>query len=514
MIRQEIINLIQKATGKPKEEIQVEKPENEVYGDYSTNIALQLKKDPAEIVKKIKSNMLEKTEVAKPGFINFFLSKEYLQKQVEEILRQEESFGRLRIGKGQKTQVEFISANPTGELHLGHGRGAFFGDTISNILEKAGFKVTREYYINDAKNSAQIRELGKTTLGKGVTYLTEKLKAQIAKLQTTTQISKLNEGEAGYQLAQIVQRDIKNFIEKNLKIKFDNWVSEEDLYKKNKVDKIYNWLKDKNLIYKKEGAEWLKTSSFGDKQDWVVVRETGEPTYLLSDIAYHKDKFERGFSKIINIWGADHQGHVGKIKAVAKILNYKGDLDILISQVVRLKKGKISKRKGEVVTLEWLIDEVGLDAARFFYLMKSLDTQMEFDVGLAKERSEKSPVYYVQYAHTRICGILRKLKTKNEKLKTTTKNLKLLNHPSELGLIKQLIRFPEVIEDTAKDYQVQRIPQYAVDLATVFHQFYRDCRVISEDKELTKARISLVLVTKTVLENILNLMGVSAPEKM
>jgi len=546
MIRQEIVKLIEKSikelqrakklpsfnrvAGGWRPEIQTEHPEEKIHGDYAINVAMQIaktvKKNPMEIaqniknqISKIKNNFFEKIEVAKPGFINFFLSKEYLQKQVEEILKQEDKFGQLKIGRhpptthGQKAQVEFISANPTGPLHLGHGRGAFFGDTISNVLEKAGYKVTREYYINDAKNSAQIKELGKTALGKGVTYLTPYLKSQVSNLKS--QLEKISdEGEAGYILAQEVQKDIKNFIEKKLKIKFDNWVSEENLYQKSKVDKIYDWLKKKNLIYKKEGAEWLKTSLFGNKQDWVIIRETGEPTYLLSDIAYHEDKFDRKFGKIINIWGADHQGHVGKIKAVAKMLDYRGHLDILISQVVRLKKGKISKRKGEVITLEWLIDEVGLDPARFIYLMKSLDTQMEFNVGLAKERSAKSPVYYVQYAHARICSILRKLKIKNEKLKITIKNLKLLNHRSELELIKQLIRFPEIIADTSKDYQVQRLPQYAIDLATSFHQFYRDCKVLTKEKNLRAARLGLILATQTVLKNTLDLMGVSAPEKM
>lgn len=512
MAREEIIKLIQKATGEKPEKIKVEQPEDVSHGDYSTNIALQLKKDPTEIARKLKSGIFEKVEVAEPGFINFFLSKEFLQKQVEGILKQGEKFGQLKIGENKKTQVEFISANPTGPLHIGNGRGAFFGDTLANILEKAGYKITREYYINDAKANTQIKTLGETALGRGTTYLNSYLQEKILNLKSKI-LNLRDGGEAGYLLAQEIQKDTKDFIENKLKIKFNSRVSEEDLYKKNKVDKIYNWLKSKNFVYQKEGAWWIKTSEFGDSQDWVVIRsqtEGGEPTYLLSDIAYHKDKFDRGFKKIIDIWGADHQGHVGKIKAVAKILNYKGDLDILISQVVRLKKGKISKRKGEVVALEWLIDEVGLDAARFFYLMKSLDTQMEFDVELAKERSQKSPVYYVQYANARICSILRKCG--NSKFQIP--NFKLLNHPSELELIKQLIRFPEILEDTARDYQVQRIPQYAIDLATVFHQFYRDCRVISEDKELTKARISLVLVTKTVLENILNLMGVSAPERM
>ena len=357
-------------------------------------------------------------------------------------------------------------------------------------------------------------------------FILEKLKTQISNLKTTTQMSKLNEGEVGYLLAQEVQKDIKDFVENKLKIKFDNWVSEEDLYRKDKVDKIFNWLKNKSLAYQKAGAWWIKTAQFGDTQDWVIIRETGEPTYLMSDIAYHKDKFDRGFQKIINIWGADHQGHVSKMKAVAKILGYKGNLDILISQIVRLKGGiKISKRKGTAIDLEWLIDEVGLDAARFFYLMKSLDTQMEFDVELAKEKSEKSPVYYVQYANARIHSILAKSKVKTTyppptlPLKRAPRqkskvNLKLLSHPSELELIKQLIRFPEIVEDTARDYQIQRIPQYALDLATIFHQFYRDCKVLTEDKNLREARLGLILATKIVLKNTLDLMGISAPEKM
>jgi len=562
MIRQEIAKLIEKSIKElqrakklPKfdlPEVQIEHPEEKTNGDYAANIAMvvarQTKKSPMEIAKLINfqfpisnSQFLEKTQVVEPGFINFFLSEEYLQKQVAEIMRRKEKFGDLKIGKNQKIQVEFISANPTGLLHIGHGRGAFFGDTLANVLDKAGYKATREYYINDAKNSSQIKELGKTALGKGITYLTENLKTQIAKLKTTTQISKLNEGEAGYLLAREIQKDIKDFIEKKLKIKFNNWVSEEDLYKKNKIDKIFNWLKNKNLAYKKERAWWIKTSKFGDSQDWVIIRsqaEGGEPTYLLSDIAYHQDKFDRDFQKIINILGADHQGHVGKIKAVAKILDYRGDLDILISQVVRLKRGKISKREGKTITLEWLIDEVGLDAARFFYLMKSLDTQMEFNVELAKERSAKSPVYYVQYAHARICSILRKIPNKIQRCLSggrrvgRSPNLKLLKHPSETALIKELIKFPEIIEDTAKDYQVQRLPQYAIDLATSFHQFYRDCKVLTKDynpptasshsslrsewapKNLRVARLGLILATQTVLKNTLDLMGVSAPEKM
>jgi len=502
-------------------EIEIEHPEEKIHGDYSTNVAMAMakiaKKSPLEIAENLKlqilkpkSELFERIEVVEPGFINFFLSKEYLQKQVEEILKQKKNFGQLKIGKSQKAQVEFISANPTGSLHIGNGRGAFFGDTIANVLQKSGYKVTREYYINDAKVNTQIRTLGQTALGKGTTYLTEDLKSKIQNLKS--KLEKISdEGEAGHLLAQIVHKEIRNFIEDKLKIKFNNWVSEENLYRKSKIKKIYNWLKNKNLVYQKEGAEWLRISQYGAQKDEVIIRKDDNPTYFLSDIAYHKDKFDRGFQKIINIWGADHQGHVPKIKAIAKILGFKGNLDILISQIIRLKGGlKLSKRKGIIITLDDLIDEVGLDVARFFYLTKSLNTQMEFDLELAKVEGEKNPVYYIQYAHARICSILRKIQNPKSKIQ----NLELLKHQTELELIKQLIRLPEIIEDTAKDFQVQRISQYAIDLANVFHQFYRDCRVLTDDKNLSEARLALILATKIVLQNTLNLIGISTPERM
>jgi len=561
MIREKISKLVQKSIkglqkegvfpkfGMPK--IKIEKPEERIHGDYSTNVAMVIcrsgstristRKDaeglkPVKVVNilvaKLKDlkeshDLFEKIEAVSPGFINFFLKKEFLQKQVREILKNEEKFGQLKIGKNIKTNVEFISANPTGQLHIGNGRGAFWGDTLANVLEKAGFKVTREYYINEARTNTQIKLLGQTALGKGTTYLNEYLKSKIEKIKP--QLSKIkDEGEAGYLLAKEIQKGIKEFVEKKLKIKFDKWFPDTKLYQESKIEKILHWLKKNNFVYQKEGAWWIKTSKFGDNQDWVLIRsekEGGEPTYFLCDIAYHKDKIDRGFKKIIDIWGADHQGHVRKMKAAMKVVGFKGDLNLLITQIVRIKGFKISKRKGEIIPLEDLINEVGLDVARFFYLQKSLDTQMEFDLELAKEQSEKNPVYYVQYAHTRICGILRKLKTKSEKLKMTTKNLKLLNHPSELELIKQLIRFPEIIEDTAKDYQLQRIPQYALDLATAFHQFYRDCPVLRPNKKRIKtndkdssdlrvARLGLVLATKQVIKNTLDLMGISAPARM
>src|SRR4030042_440826 len=355
--RNEVKNLLEKAVKqlyKQEVEVKIDRPTEPAFGDYTSNIAMVLKKDPKEIADNIKSDILEKVEV-KNSFINFFLSKEYLQRKAEEILKKEDRFGNLEIGKNKKIDIECICANPTGELHIGHGRGAFLGETLSNVFEKSGFKVFRSHYANDAKNSSQIRELGKTALGQGTTYLNEYLEKKINKLKPKINQCK-NEREAGSLLAQEVQKDIKDFIENKLKIRFDFWVSEEkDLYQKGKITKIYEWLKRKRLVYERDGAQWLETSAFGDSKDWVVVRDTGDFTYLLPDIAYHKDRFDRKDNKIINIWGADHQAHVNKIKAVRRILGYKGELVFLITSVVRLKGEKMSKRKGKVVTLQWLI---------------------------------------------------------------------------------------------------------------------------------------------------------------
>ncbi|MBM3257899.1 MAG: arginine--tRNA ligase, partial [Candidatus Nealsonbacteria bacterium] len=362
--RHELKNLLEKAVKQLYEkevEVKIDRPQEPAFGDYASNVAMVLKQDPQEIARNIKSDILDRIE-AKNGFINFFLSETYLQKQAEEILKSKDKFGTLIIGKGKKVDIECICANPTGELHIGHGRSAFLGQTLSNVFKKSGFKVSRSHYANDAKSSSQIRELGKTALGKGTTYLNGYLQEKIDKLNPEISKSK-DEKEAGFLLAQSVQKDIKSFIENKLKIKFDFWVSEEkDLYAKGKIKKIFEWLKAKNLVYEKDGAQWLRTSSFGDSKDWVIVRESGEFTYLLPDIAYHKDRFDRKYEKIINIWGADHQAHVNKIKAVSRILNYKGELVFLITQVVRLKGEKMSKRKGKVVTLKWLLDEAGSDA--------------------------------------------------------------------------------------------------------------------------------------------------------
>ncbi len=500
----------------------VEKPKEKSHGDYSSNVALQIakiiKKDPmADVVKALLAklhtypvvkSLFDNIEAVKPGFINFFVSKEYLQNQVGEILKEKDKFGTLKIGENKKINVEFISANPTGPLTLGNGRGGFCGDVLANVLEKAGYKVEREYYINDV--GEQIRKLGHSVIGDSEAVYKRKYIKELRK-----KIKGDNPEEVGDKAVKIILKEmIKSSIEK-MGIKFDVWFSEKSLYENKEVEKVLNWLKKQKLVYEKEGALWFKSTKFGDDKDRVLIKADNEKTYFASDIAYLKNKFERGFDSLVFFLGADHYGYIARIKAAAEAMGYKKEqVNVIIMQLVRLfEKGKqvrMSKRAGIYVTLDELINEVGLDVARFFFLTRSSNSHLNFDLDLAKERSEKNPVYYVQYAHARICSILRKAKSSKFQVPSS----KLLNHPLELELIKQLIRFPEIIEDTAKDYQVQRIPQYAVDLADGFHKFYENCRVITEDKEISQARLSLILATKTVLKNTLNLMGISAPSKM
>jgi arginyl-tRNA synthetase len=513
-------------------EILVEKPERKEHGDYATNIALKIAKEigggPLKIAEEVKcqmsnvkSDLLEKIEIAKPGFINFWLSKKYLQGQVKEILKQGGDFGKVNLGKNKKLQVEFISANPTGPLTVGNARGGPLGDTLANVLKVAGYRVEKAYYINDY--GQQIIALGHSVLkDKEAQYQGD----YIDKLH-----KKIKERDP-YKAGQMAAREITKMIQKTtdrLGIKYDQWIWESKLHKSGAVDRALKFLERKGLIYKKEGALWFKSSKFGDERDRVVVKKDGSKTYLAGDIALHQYKFEKKkFQKVINIWGADHKGDVPGLQAAVSALGHKGKLDIILLQFVTvLRKGKplkMSKRKGVFVTMDKLLDEVGSDVVRFFFLQKSANTHLNFDLDLAKEQSEKNPVYYIQYAHARICSIIKKSKIKKDppgslrqqRSKTQIKNIKieLLNHPSELSLIKQLIRLPEIIEDTAQDYQVQRLPQYALNLAASFHQFYRDCKVLVERKETKTARLALILATKIVLKKILDLMGISAPEKM
>ena len=473
---------------------------------------MQLRIGPEEIAGKLKSNLFEKIETAAPGFINFFLSKEYLQKQVREILKEKDSFGKMKIGKGKKVNVEFISANPTGPLTLGNGRGGFYGDVLTNVLKKAGFKAEREYYVNDG--GEQIRKLGHSVIGDSQAVYKGSYIEALRK-----RIKENDPEKAGKKAAKIILEEMIKPSIRKMGIKFDTFFYESELYKKKEVEKILKELSEKNLSYIENGAIFASTANVkgGDEKDRVLKKSSGEETYLASDIAYLKNKTKRRFDILIYIWGADHYGYIERIKwAASEFLKLdKNKVKFIIMQLVRLfEKGKevrMSKRAGIFVTMDELIGEVGLDATRFFFLSRAVNTHLNFNLDLAREQSEKNPIYYIQYAYARICSIIKKSKIK---IDNKYSSLHLLQHPSELNLIKQLIKFPEIVEDTAKDYQVQRLPQYALDLATTFHAFYGDCRVISEEKKLTQARLSLVLAAKIVLKNTLDLMGISAPQKM
>lgn len=529
MVREEIKKIIEKSIkelqGKgvfpvfviPK--IKIDQPEVKGMGDYASSIAMAIakenKKSPLETAEMLKNQILsfksdifERIEIAGPGFINFFLSRECLQNEIKEILKKKDKFGQLATGKGKKINVEFISANPTGPLTLGNGRGGFCGDVLTNVLNKAGYEAKREYYINDT--GEQIRKLGHSVLGDSEAVYRGDYIEGLRK-----EIKGDNPEEVGQKAAEIIfEKMIKPSVKK-MGINFDVWFSEQELYKKKQVEKALESLKKKDLAYEKDGALWFKSTKFNDDKDRVLIKSDKETTYLASDAAYLKDKFDRGFDRLIYIWGADHYGYIDRIKSMAETLGYKKEqIDIIIMQMVRLfengQEKRMSKRTGTYVVLDELIDEVGLDVARFFFLTRSSDTHLNFDLDLAKQQSEKNPVFYIQYAHARICSILKKTNNLNPQ----TSDLQVLVHPSESELIKKLISLPEIVEDAANDYQVQRLPQYAVELATIFHHFYQACRVISEDKKLSESRLSLVLATQIVLKNTLDLMGISAPEKM
>lgn len=502
MLRKEIEKLIK---GIVKQEVNLEHPANSEFGDYSTNVALQTKTDPGKIIGKLKGNSLfEKVTKAGPGFINFFLSKEALQKELAEILKKGNNYGQLDIGQNKKVQVEFISANPTGPLTVGNARGGPFGDVLANVLNKAGFKADKAYYVNDA--GQQILELGEGKYQSD--YINEARK----------KIKEKDPFKAGKILAKHI---VKNLIQKTtdkLGIKYNEWIFESDLHKSGRVDRVLDFLKGKNLIYEQDGAQWFKSKQFGDERDRVMIKKDGHKTYLAGDLALHQYKFDdKKFDKVINIWGADHHGDIPGLMTGLEALGYKDKLEIILLQFVTiLEKGdkkKMSKRAGLYVSMDELLDKVGVDAVRFFFLQKSADTHLNFDLSLAQEQSNKNPVYYVQYAHARICSILRKanLETKFLKRKLSFQSLQ----TAELNLIRQLIEFPEIVEDIAQDYQVQRLPHYSLELANSFHKFYESCRVLDEkNKELTQIRISLVKATQIVLKNALELMGISAPEKM
>jgi len=503
------------------------------FGDYSANAAMVLGKAMGENPMDIANNIIDSiksdeifaaVEFAKPGFINFKIALPYLQKQILEINKAGEKYGNSDLGKDLKINVEFVSANPTGPLTLGNGRGAYAGDSLANVLESFGASVEREYYIND--RGAQIIALGHSILkdaqavyrGK---YIDE-LKDLIVHYHTAQYGSGKPEEVGQLAAAIIMEESIKKTILK-MGIKFDRWFSESALYK-GAIEDAMGILDSHRLTYKKDGALWLKTTDYGDDKDRVLITSEKEFTYFAADLAYHWVKIKRGYNTLIDIWGADHHGYIGRMKAGIEILEKEleegVDFEILIAQLVRLiskgKEIKMSKRAGTYVTLDELIDEVGPDVTRFFFLERALNTHMDFDLDLAKEKSEKNPVYYIQYAYARIHSILAKFEARNPKSETNSKSqiTKLIKEKQEIDLIKELVKLPDIIIETAEDHQVQRLPYYAIELATRFHNFYEQCRVISEDENLTAARISLIKATQIVLKKTLDLMGISAPEKM
>lgn len=499
----------------------VDYPKDEKFGDYMTNVALILAKkvgkSPMEIAENIKHQIasfkevkFQKIEIVAPGYINFYLSNEYLQNKVAEINIEKESFGNLNIGSGIKINNEFISANPTGPLHLGNGRGGFCGDAISNILRKAGFEVINEYYINDA--GEQIIKLGHSVLKDSeAVYSGEYINELHKKFGLETDLRLIGEKSAKFILKEIIQKTVAN----KMQIKFDEWKSEKSLYDEGCVDRAIDILKNKNLTYELDGAVWLRTTDFGDDKDRVLIKTDGQKTYFASDCGYILNKIERGFSQMIEIWGADHHGYINRFRAAVEALGFSRDkIKFIIVQLVRLvkdgKEVRMSKRAGNVVEIDELIEKVGHDVARFFFLMYSSDAHMNFDLGLAEEKSQKNPVFYVQYAHARICSILKKSEINFEQA-----NLALLINEKELGLIRELNKFPELVEELAKNCEAHKLPYYAIKLADKFHSFYNNCKVIDADNfELTKARISLIKAVRIVLAETLGLIGVGAPSKM
>jgi len=559
-------------------EVVIEHPQNPEYGDFASGLPLKLarsmKMSPMVIAEKVSAYIpplpeIDKVMIASPGFINFTLREDWLSKQVESILDAGESYGDIDLGNHSRVQLEFVSVNPTGPLHVGHGRGAVLGSTLANVLAAAGYSVEKEYYINDMGN--QIGSFGRSLyaryqqcLNREVTMPTDSYLGNyvidLAKGIVQEQDDRfllLPQEEAVSQLAEIGIAKIMQRIKEDLKlltVDFDVWFSEKSLYfggfaaKEGKeggklnnshfaaesqmsnsffygnavfagtAGKAMTLLQNGGYVVKKENASWFESSSLGEDKDNVLIRSDGSPTYFASDIAYHYNKFlERKFDCVIDIWGADHQGHVPRMKAMTKALGRDPDqLKVIICQLVTLRRGgelvKVSKRSGDIITLREVIDEVGADACRFFFLSRSADSQMDFDLELAKKQSLDNPVYYIQYAHARIASILRL--AEQREIDYSQGDVSLLTTEPELTLIRRLILLPEIIEQVATTLQPHHLPYYAQDLATIFHSFYKQCRVVSQDEAVTKARLKLVRASQVVLARALHLMGMTAPEEM
>ncbi|WP_110928294.1 arginine--tRNA ligase [Bacillus massiliglaciei] len=522
----------------------LELPKDKSHGDYSTNMAMQLtriaRKAPKMIAEAIIEHFdrskasIEKIEVAGPGFINFYMNNQYLTELVPAILEAEDRYGESDFGKEEKIQVEFVSANPTGDLHLGHARGAAVGDSLCNILDKAGYNVSREYYINDAGNQINNLALSVEARYFQALGLEKEMPADGYRGEDIIGIGKKLAEEYGDQYVKADEKErfdffrnygLKYEMEKlktdleNFRVAFDVWYSETSLYEDGKIDRALEELKKNGHVYEEDGATWFRSSELGDDKDRVLIKKDGSYTYLMPDIAYHRNKLERGFDKLINIWGADHHGYIPRMKAAIEALGYKRDqLEVEIIQLVHLYKNgekmKMSKRTGKAVTMRDLIEEVGLDATRYFFAMRSADTHMDFDLDLAVSQSNDNPVYYAQYAHARISSILRQGEEQGISLEKDA-DFSLLSTEKEIELLKKLGEFPQAIAEAAEKRMPHRMTNYIFELASTFHSFYNADKVLdTEMADRSKARLALVKSVQITLKNALQLIGVSAPEKM
>lgn len=524
-------------------DLTIERPQNQDHGDYASSFPLKMARgasmDPRRIAEIVRDHIpardeIQSVEVAPPGFLNFTLDPAWVRRQVDTILAEGDRFGHSSMGGGQRVQVEFVSVNPTGPVHVGHGRGAVLGSALANLLAAAGYAVQREYYVNDAGTQmdnffrsvwarylqALNQEAEMPTEGYQGGYMVE-LGQELAK-EFGDQFFQQGDPEGVSALGEIgMQRmlaGIRNDLEQ-IRVSFDEWFSERSLFADKTYDTALAFIREQGHTAEREGALWFTASALGDERDSVLIRRTGVPTYFASDIAYHYNKFlKRDFQRVINIWGADHQGHVPRMKAVMKALGLDPDLlQFILVQLVTLKRGdevvRVSKRTGDIITLAEVIDEVGADACRYFFLARSADAQMDFDIELAKREAPENPVYYIQYAHARIASILRS--AEEQGVSTDGEgDVALLVEDAEDRLVREMLRFPETVESAARNLEPHHLPYYTLSLATAFHDFYTKHRVLGVAPELTAARMKLVRAAQVVLHNALDIMGMDTPERM
>ena len=522
-------------------EVQLTVPPKKEFGDFATNFAMQsaraLRCNPRVLAQYIVDHLdcayVKRMEIAGPGFLNFYLDPDWVYDMLAHIVEAGENYGNLPKASDEKIQVEYVSANPTGPLHVGHGRGAAVGSALSNLLKAAGYDVEQEYYINDAGN--QMNNLARSVNARYLELLGQTCEfpedgyhghdiidtAQRIIDKYGDRFLKMEEDERLEQFKTIAYQEKLAALKEDLErfnVRFDVWFSEKTLHEANKINEACEYLLEKGYMEKRDGALWLKSTEFGDDKDRVVIRDNGVPTYFAADIAYHTNKFNRGFDRVINLWGADHHGYIARMKAAMQCMGFKPEqLEILVLQMVRLLRDgqevKMSKRTGQSVTLNELIDEVGTDAARFFFVMRSIDSQLDFDLDLAVKKSNDNPVFYVQYAHARICSIMRQVAEAGITVQGKG-NYRLLTEPVEVDLIKKLGEYPEMLAEAAKERAVQQVAHYVYDLAGLFHSAYNQCRILGVNEELQQARLAMVMAVGHVVRHALSILGVSAPEKM